>query len=219
MPSASSAGTGSLIRTFSTSTAGYIPATTAIDSMGIYKWITVHVTNVGTGGPRIEFLSANVTSSYQLNPLTRTAGAANTYSMGSSVDTAATSAGLWSGPLIGRYFHLNYSAGTGTVAGTIILSPSGAVAELGSGAGGTGKVTPGTSSTAVLSNTSCRSLSLKAGRTNAGVLYVAIGTAATAAAGMELYAGESVSLDIGFTGNVYVLGTNPTDYLTYMWVN
>lgn len=221
MPSASAAGAGSLVRTFSTTTTGWIPSATGqIDTAGLYKWVTVHFSSVGSTA-RVEFMSSNTDSAYQLNPLTRTWGGTGTYSMGTSVDTATANgvAGIWQGPVIGRYFRLNYVSGAGTVAGTIVLSQNGTTHELGSATGGTGKVTPGTSSTTVLANTNCRSLTLKASRNNAGIIYVGVGSAATAASGLELHAGEAVSLDIGFTGNVYVLGTNATDYLTYLWVN
>ncbi len=216
MPSASAAGAGSIIRQFSTSSSGAIPSV-GIDSLGIYKWVTVHVTSAPASA-RLDFVTANIDSNYATVQLFRArGGGTGSDAFGGAIETSAISTGLWHGPLPGRYFRLGYNTSVGTVTGTIMLSQAGAVPPFGSGTGGTGKLTASTSNQ-VLSNSGCRSITLKAGRNNTGALYIALNATATATTSIELYAGETISMDIGNLALVNVLGTNATDYLTYMWI-
>jgi hypothetical protein len=220
MPNAS-VGAGSLYRTFSTSVTGYVPTALSYDTLGLYKWVTVTLISMNINNT-LDFMTSNYEgSSWNQVPLTRTVSAGGaTVASGTTVETTAKNPGTWHGPLPGRYFRLYYTANSAsTVTGQVTFSQSGGIQELGSGTGGNGKLVVGTSSKTLLAGQICRSVTIKASRDNTGVLYVGIGAAATVAAGLELHAGEAFTVDIGNTGNVYVIGTNATDYLTYAWVN
>jgi hypothetical protein len=82
-----------------------------------------------------------------------------------------------------------------------------------------------TTSAQLLPANLARSVTLKASRTNTGVAYVgvtspdtSVGVAPTASTGFDLYAGETLSLDIGNTNQIRILGTNTADSVAYVWI-
>lgn len=98
---------------FTTTTVQAVGTTDA----GNYRWVSVQITSQGTSST-VSFQTSNDNSIWINNTLTISNSNASTNSQGTS-----TTAGIFSGPINGRYFRLNITGiSAGTTAGTIVFS-------------------------------------------------------------------------------------------------
>lgn len=84
---------------------------------------------------------------------------------------------------------------------------------------GSAKATVTTAGTAVVLGTNaCSSVTVKARAANTGLIYVGNNSAVSAANGFDLSPGETVSLDVNNTNQIYVNAATSGDQVSYVWV-
>jgi hypothetical protein len=109
-------GSGHLTQTFSLTTVG---AGSSYD-VGNYRWVSVQVSTVGGSGASMGFQASNDNANFINTALVSSGSTAVT---ATTAATASAGAGIYHGPLTGRYFRLNVTAlASGSFVGTIIFS-------------------------------------------------------------------------------------------------
>ncbi len=134
--------------------------------------------------------------------------------------------GLYYGPATAKYFRINNNPGgqSGTVNGHYQLSAAAMPPPPTSGSlrCGNGRATVNATSNNLPEN-SCRSVTVKAARANTNPIYIGLsapgtgGTAVAASSGFELWAGETLSVDVANTTQIRYIGTSG-DAFTYVWI-